>query len=67
VHKLRDQLNFYLGNSNLLKDETLRSRLEKSTLIEIDYFLACNNIKTILDSTDREASLALLKQAIKKS
>ena len=47
IMQLRDQLNFYLGDSNLVKDKFLRQKLSESTQLPITTFLAFNRVKAI--------------------
>jgi hypothetical protein len=44
VNALRDQLNFYMGDSNLQRDQFLRQKILKSRLVEIEVFLKCHKI-----------------------
>jgi hypothetical protein len=45
--QLRDQLNFYMGDSNLVKDNFLRQKLSESTQLPISIFLGFNRVKAI--------------------
>ena len=45
---LRDQINFYLGDSNLSKDKFLRLKLQESTQLPLSLFLTFNRVKNIL-------------------
>ena len=47
---LRDQMNFYLGDSNLSKDKFLRLKLQESTQLPLSLFLTFNRVKNILSS-----------------
>ena len=45
VLALRDQLNFYFGDSNLCKDKFLQNILKKSSQVPIAVFLEFNRVK----------------------
>ena len=68
VLELRDQLNFYLGDSNLLQDKFLRHKLSEGTLLPLSLFLSFNRVKNALAGEPEEtAKLESLRQAVKKS
>ena len=54
ISKLRKQMEFYLGDSNLLKDHFLRELMmkDKKNYIELKFFLNCNKIKGFLLNID---------------
>ena len=68
---LRDQLNFYLGDSNLSKDKFLRQKLQESTQLPLSLFLTFNRVKNILASEasadGANSQSDLLQQAVKRS
>lgn len=47
VMKVRNQLEFYLGDSNLAKDQFMQRKLEVNTQIELATFLQFNRLKCI--------------------
>lgn len=70
VNKLQKQMEFYLGDSNLLNDKFLRNLLNqnKKKYIDLVIFLNFNKIKKILDNSHSiQHSINLLKQAIESS
>jgi La-related protein 7 len=68
VLELRDQLDFYFGDSNLSKDKFLRAKLQDSTLVPLDIFLEFNKVKSILGGNcGTEEKIQLLQQAVQKS
>ncbi len=48
IQKLRNQLEFYMGDPNLAKDRYLQSLLQKTTLVDITEFLEFNRIKMLM-------------------
>ena len=71
VLQLRDQLNFYFGDSNLRQDPFLRNKLRENTQVPLALFLEFNRVKSIVgggggSSADGE-KLQLLQQAVTKS
>ena len=50
VLKLRHQLEFYMGDANLSKDQFLQKKLESTTQIELSVFLSFNRIKSLIGS-----------------
>ena len=65
---MRDQLNFYLGDSNLAKDKFLRQKLSLDTQLPLSVFLTFNRVKELLKMEESEDSKeGLLQQAVKKS
>ena len=65
VLQLRDQLNFYFGDSNLRQDKYLRDKLATSTQLPISLFLGFNRVKSIFGggsgSTAEAEKIALLR------
>ena len=49
---MRDQLNFYFGDSNLAKDKFLQEQLKRSPLVSLDIFGKFNRIKDIFRGMD---------------
>jgi La domain len=47
IMRLRNQIEFYMGDANLSKDHFLQKKLEQSTLIELTIFKDFNRIKAI--------------------
>jgi hypothetical protein len=64
---LRDQLDFYFGDSNLLSDKFLREKLRHTTQLELALFLQFNRVKSILSGQNEAEHLNFLKQAVGKS
>ena len=48
VLQLRDQLNFYFGDSNLRQDTFLRNKLRENTQVPLSLFLDFNRVKSIV-------------------
>ena len=48
LQKIRNQIEFYLGDSNLVKDNFLRLKLDKDPQIELSLFLGFNRVKALL-------------------
>ena len=46
--ELRDQINFYFGDSNLAKDKFLREKLRESTQVPLSLFFEFNRVKAIV-------------------
>lgn len=68
ILQLRDQLDFYFGDSNLLTDKFLREKLRQSTQVDLGVFLTFNRVKAILGGNNvEEENLSLLRQAVGKS
>ena len=71
VLQLRDQLNFYFGDSNLRQDKFLREKLKESSQVPLSLFLGFNRIKSIVgggSGSEAEAEkISLLQQAVTKS
>lgn len=51
---LRDQLNHYFSNSNLIRDAFIRDKLHKSPLFDIEILLQFNRVKQILNLVTNE-------------
>lgn len=66
VLMVRDQLNFYLGDSNLSKDKFLRQKLAEATQLPLTLFLTFNRVKRLLADQGDDA-LGVLRQAVQKS
>lgn len=49
IASLKAQLDFYLGDSNLMKDKFLQGQLLKGTQISLDVFLSFNRIKSLFN------------------
>jgi len=64
---LRDQLNFYFSDSNLVKDKFLSSELKKSPLVPLDLFCNFNRVKDILKGMDASQQLQMMIQAVQRS
>jgi La domain len=64
---LRDQLNFYFGDSNLVKDTFLQTQLKNSPLVPLDLFLSFNRIKELLLGMDAAQQLQSMQQAVSRS
>ena len=64
---MRDQLDFYFGDSNLLTDKFLRDKLRQSTQVDLSLFLGFNRIKSILGGGADSDHANMLKQAVTKS
>ncbi len=47
IEKVRNQLEFYMGDANLSKDKFMQRKLENTTQIELSLFLEFNRIKLI--------------------
>lgn len=61
ITKLRNQLEFYLGDANLTKDQFMQRKLENSTQIDLALFLDFNRVKTIFGLVaDRAEQIKLL-------
>lgn len=56
VQQLRDQLNFYFGDSNLVKDKFLRQKLSESTQVPLSLLQTFNRVKAILSVEDSSAA-----------
>ena len=67
VLQVRDQLNFYLGDSNLAKDKFLRQKLSESSQLPLSLFLTFNRVKSLLKSEGEIKKQSVLEEAIKKS
>jgi cytochrome c556 len=66
--KLRDQLNFYFSDSNLLRDKFLRQKLSENTQLPLTLFLSFNQVKKLLLSEAEEKDrLERMRQAVAKS
>jgi len=50
IAKLLNQIEFYMGDANLSKDQFLQKRLEKTTQLELTLFLEFNRIKCIFSA-----------------
>jgi len=50
IAKLLNQIEFYMGDANLSKDQFLQKRLEKTTQLELSLFLEFNRIKCIFSA-----------------
>ncbi len=48
LQKIRNQIEFYLGDSNLAKDSFLKQKLEKDPQLELSVFLDFNRVKALL-------------------
>lgn len=65
---MRDQLNFYLGESNLVRDKFLRQKLLESHLLPLTLFLNFNRVKDSLAGESSElAKLEIMQAAVNKS
>lgn len=53
IYALRDQLDFYFGDSNLRKDKFLARKLIKDSLYPLKNMLDFNRIKWMFDSYDQ--------------
>lgn len=51
---LRDQLNHYFSNSNLIRDAFIREKLQKSPLFDLEILLTFNRIKKIMNLSTNE-------------
>ena len=71
VLQLRDQLNFYFGDSNLRQDKFLRDKLKENSQLPLSLFLGFNRVKSIVgggSGSNAEAEkISLLQQAVTKS
>jgi hypothetical protein len=70
IEKLRNQLEFYLGDSNLAKDRFLQKKLESTSQLELSLFLDFNRVKGIFGGcyiADRVEQLRLIQLAVKQS
>ena len=68
IEKLRNQLEFYLGDSNLAKDRFLQKKLESTSQLELSLFLDFNRVKAIFGGSyisDRVQQLRLIQLAVK--
>lgn len=66
--QLRDQLNFYFGDSNLVKDNFLRQKLTENTQVPLTLFQSFNRVKTIFgEEKDDSVQSDLMQQAVRKS
>ena len=59
---LRDQLNFYLGDSNVAKDKFLRQKLLESTQLPLTLFLTFNRVRNHLAEEVEESAKTDLMQ-----
>ena len=50
IAKLLNQIEFYMGDANLSKDQFLQKRLEKTTQLELSLFVEFNRIKCIFSA-----------------
>eukprot|EP00347_Sterkiella_histriomuscorum_P018375 403345740 len=72
LKSLRFQLEFYLGNSNLMKDNFLYEKLQKDPNLEISLFLTFNRVKKIfgdsyMSNESSEAQIKALQESLKFS
>jgi hypothetical protein len=61
VLQLRDQLNFYFGDSNLIKDKFLQTELKKSPLVSLDIFTKFNRVQALFQGLDTQQQISLMQ------